>query len=218
MTNNVDKRSVSTDALETLGMIHFRKEYRDAIHLAVEPVAAGENLKRADYITLKDGLAYKCKENEALGIVDPFVKKVKAGESLWLVVLPRKITSLRHVWSHPDFKEEGGVCAEPKEKGAKQKAYEWIQNYAESFGTYEECHDYYDDEVEVSYSISAEDLISYGRSAYEDRKRGTWPEYLVRGGLLEGKCVSDEFWVQLGIYLGEELDPEYTGNFFSCSC
>lgn len=211
MTNNVDKRSVSTDALETLGMVHFRKEYRDAIHLAVEPVEAGENLKRADYITLKDGLAYKCKEDEALGIVDPFVKKVKAGESFWLVVLPRKITSLRHVWSHPDFKEEEVMCAEPEEKGAKQKAYEWIRNYAESFGTYEEDYG-------ISYRISAEDLISYGVCAYEDWKRDTWPDYLVRGGLLEGHCVSDEFWVQLGIYLGEELDPEYTGNFFSCSC
>lgn len=30
-----DKRSPSTDALETLGMIHFKPEARDAIHVAV---------------------------------------------------------------------------------------------------------------------------------------------------------------------------------------
>ena len=54
-----DKRSVSTDALETLGMIHFRQEYRDAIHLAVEPVKAGEKLKRGEHIKLVNGCAYK---------------------------------------------------------------------------------------------------------------------------------------------------------------
>lgn len=29
-----DKRSVSTDALDSLGMIHAREEFRDAIHLS----------------------------------------------------------------------------------------------------------------------------------------------------------------------------------------
>lgn len=33
-------RTPSTDALETLGMIHFKPEHRDAIHLAVDPVEA----------------------------------------------------------------------------------------------------------------------------------------------------------------------------------
>lgn len=37
-----DKRSVATDALETLGTIIDDKQKRDAIHLAVEPVVAGE--------------------------------------------------------------------------------------------------------------------------------------------------------------------------------
>lgn len=38
MTTNKDKRTVTTDALETLGKIHEREEKRDAIHLAVEPI------------------------------------------------------------------------------------------------------------------------------------------------------------------------------------
>lgn len=35
---SADKRTVATDALETLGMIHLKPEARDAIHLAVDPV------------------------------------------------------------------------------------------------------------------------------------------------------------------------------------
>ena len=40
-----DKRSVATDALETLGTIIDDTQKRDAIHLAVEPVVAGERLQ-----------------------------------------------------------------------------------------------------------------------------------------------------------------------------
>ncbi len=39
-----EDRSVHTDALHTLGSIIGESEKRDAIHLAVEPVVAGERL------------------------------------------------------------------------------------------------------------------------------------------------------------------------------
>lgn len=100
---NGDKRSVTTDALETLGKIISENEKRDAIHLAVEPVVAGEKLFPGQDV----GLRY----NKAvaggvmmLGIVDPFLKNpVMLGERFWLVVYPRQIHSLRHVWTHPAF-------------------------------------------------------------------------------------------------------------------
>lgn len=107
--NDADKRSVSTDALETLGMIHFKPEHRDAIHLAVEPIEAGEQLHPAQPIGIgSDGKAYGRNNGtiKVLGIVDPFLAHpVQAGQRFWLVVQPRRITSLRHVWSHPDFPE-----------------------------------------------------------------------------------------------------------------
>ena len=100
------KRKVHTDALDTLGTILETEEHRDAIHLGVEPVVAGDHLERGEFITLRNGKAYASHPDEALGIVDPFLTGgVRSGESFWLVVLPRKITSLRHVWTHPDFDE-----------------------------------------------------------------------------------------------------------------
>jgi hypothetical protein len=96
---SADKRSVSTDALETLGMIHFKSEARDAIHLAVDPVVAGENLKPGEHIGLRDGQAFSRYENrdiKLLGIVDPFLpyEGVKKGDRFWLVVYPNVHSSL----------------------------------------------------------------------------------------------------------------------------
>lgn len=105
---SADKRAVHTDALETLGMIHFKPEARDAIHLAVEPVVAGEELQPGQKIKLLNGEAVWAKRGDALGIVDPFLPRaVQQGERFWLVILPRMITSLRHVWEHPAFPKEG---------------------------------------------------------------------------------------------------------------
>lgn len=107
-------RTPSTDALETLGMIHFKPEHRDAIHLAVEPVEAYCLLKPGERIGIIAGVAYPAgmlKDNVEKvpyhGIVDPFLPgPAKAGESFWFVMAPRMVTSLRHVWSHPEFPDE----------------------------------------------------------------------------------------------------------------
>lgn len=112
MSNN-DKRSPSTDALETLGMIHFKEEKRDAIHLAVLPVVAGCQLAVGEPISIVDGVAWpvgvmiKGVKAPYHGIVDPFLpRKPEAGESFWFVMAPRMVQSLRHVWSHNDFPDE----------------------------------------------------------------------------------------------------------------
>ena len=112
-----DSRSPITDALETLGMIHYKPEKRDAIHLAVEPVKAGQDLNPAQRIGIIDGFAYATDstyfgEDDRLkvvpyhGIVDPFLQTaVQPGQSFWFVMKPREVRSLRHVWHHEDFPE-----------------------------------------------------------------------------------------------------------------
>jgi len=102
---NGDKRSVATDALETLGTIISSKEKRDAIHLAVENAVAAHTLYAGQDVGLEEGKA-TIHAAKLLGIVDPFVKgPIHTGQRFWLVVYPRQIHSLRHVWTHPDFPE-----------------------------------------------------------------------------------------------------------------
>lgn len=129
MSNQNDTRSPITDALETLGMIHFKKEKRDAIHLAVEPVTAGKPLKPGERIGIVDGFAYPigyqyvpdkhvksvgddgvnrvglmCVYVPYQGIVDPFLTTdVQLGDKFWFVMKPREVRSLRHVWEAEGF-------------------------------------------------------------------------------------------------------------------
>ena len=129
MSTPNDTRSPITDALETLGMIHFKKEKRDAIHLAVEPVIAGCRMKPGERIGIVDGFAYPVgyqyvpdKDVKWIGdngvnrvgftrvkvpyqgIVDPFLTTdVQLGDKFWFVMKPREVRSLRHVWEAEGF-------------------------------------------------------------------------------------------------------------------
>jgi hypothetical protein len=191
-----DKRSVTTDALETLGSIIDESQKRDAIHLAVEPVIAGHDLKSGDHIKLVDGKAVKAMPTQGLGIVDPFIDgNVTKGERFWLVVYPRKITSLRHVWTHPAF-AEAEVPATPAYSASEQ----WIRSFA--------------DRVSLHYDVVMEGADEYVRS----KSRGGWGEYLCFGGLLEGESVPDEFWTHYDAVTGKTTPEEHRGSFFTCSC
>ncbi len=230
MSNSADKRTPHTDALETLGTIHDRDEFRDAIHLAVEQVTAGEDLRVGEQITYVNGKAFAVRKGEeAIGIVDPFLtRKVKEGQRFWLVVKPRLITSLRHVWSHPAFPDEasvlflkqqqaGGQTELPSELLAEtpeELAYKWVVEYAASLsGEPGE-----DDNYGYDNQVTAEELIEYGWDFYESNRNGTWGDYLNKGGLLEGVSVADEFWDKLAILKGVAIEPEHRGSFFTCSC
>lgn len=110
--SNAVKRTPHTDALETLGMIHYKEEHRDAIHLAVEPVTAAVDLNVGESIGILNGKAYPSgwlvgpveEKIPKHGIVDPFLPRGPSrGEKFWFIMNPRMVTSLRHVWDHPDF-------------------------------------------------------------------------------------------------------------------
>jgi hypothetical protein len=189
MSEITDKRKVSTDALETLGTIIDGDAGRDAIHLAVEPVMAGEDLYPGENIGLIDGKA-RSGVSKLLGIVDPFLKeKVKEGQLFWLIVYPRQITSLRHVWSHPDFPEETATASRIT------KAKKWIEEFAALIGI---------------------DYLTLIQGATEYAERG---EYLHMGDNEEYGNHYDkmeEFWDNYEIVTGKSVTNK--NGFFTCSC
>lgn len=103
---SADNRTAHTDAVATLGTILDNTAKRDAIHLATEPVIADQKLYPGQDVGIDSQGRGSTMNVKLVGIVDPFLKApVMPGERFWLIVYPRQISTLRHIWSHPDFPE-----------------------------------------------------------------------------------------------------------------
>lgn len=77
--------------------------YRDAVHIAVAPVIAGERLKPGEHIGLLNGVAYSVLDT--IGIVDPFLTEdIQIGQKFYIFLYQNTVMGMRHVWSHPAFK------------------------------------------------------------------------------------------------------------------
>jgi len=198
-----DNRSVHTDALATLGTIIGEHESRDAIHLAVEPIEAGEKMKPGEHVYIRDGKAYGstgATDQVLLGIVDPFLAgPVKNGQRFWLIVYPRTITSLRHVWAHPAFGEPAAYVSDEK-KDASEK---WLRDFCAKA----DCPGYEAVMQAVEGYFESDD--GYG-GGYIDG------EYMhFKGSDAHGE-IPPEFWTHYEVVTGKK--PRHTPEWFSCSC
>jgi hypothetical protein len=187
-----NKHTVTTDALKTLGTIIDADAGRDAIHLAVEPVIADEFLRAGDHVGFRENGRVGKTYGSDVGIVDPFLTKpVQTGQRFWLVVYPRQITSLRHVWEHPGFPaSDVPKTAVPVSTDSET----WLQDYASS--------------IDVDY----EDLM-YNTKEYLDSG-----EYWCEGDKFSGTELPDEFWNHYEAATGDKVSNRKRESFFSCSC
>lgn len=204
-----DKRSVSTDALETLGTIIDKTAGRDAIHLAVEPAVAGHTLRPGEHVGfLENGTVGIC--GDPLGIVDPFLSgPVRVGEMFWLVVYPRQITSLRHVWTHPAFDKEAATKSlssqQPPKPGSLDQrlaSEAWLRTFISGA----DCPSY-ESVMEVIEKGEVGDGYEYSYLT---------AEYLHFGGSDAHGDIPPEFWDHVEIVLGKKIKDR--ASYFSCSC
>jgi len=94
---------------------------RDAIHVAVIQVFAGaSDLEPGQRVyiagdSLGFPIVYPWKMSSRVhpdGVVSPFVfvdKKIKQGDTFWMIMNPSSVTDLRHAWSHPSVPEDSDV-------------------------------------------------------------------------------------------------------------
>lgn len=192
---SADKRTVTTDALETLGTLITANEKRDAIHLAVENVVAKQLLLAGEHVTA-DGHRVGASHPHAVGIVDPFLTDpVEEGQRFWLVIYPRQIHSLRHVWTHPAFPDAPEVKAvKPLSTGAASE--QWLIDWCSKH----DCPSW----STVRYTIE-------GHGAVQGH-----PDYLHFIGHDAHAAIPPEFWVHVENVLGYRLAGK--PSFFSCSC
>ncbi len=200
-----DKRTVTTDALETLGTIIGPNEKRDAIHLAVEPVEAGENLRPGEYITVTNGIAEECARSVALGIVDPFLEEGPSkGERFWFIMMPRQVRSLRHVWTHPAFPDEPGTSSIT---GNKAESEAWLRSFCEV----SDCPRY-ERLIPLILGQREQDENDDGYGAYASFR----DDYLFFGNTDAHGDIPPQFWDHIEVVTGQKMNRRPA--HFSCSC
>ncbi len=200
---SADKRTVHTDALATLGTLIGPNEKRDAIHLAVIPAIAGQSLAVGADVYIKDGKAWHFQwdkePEEFIGIVDPFLKGeiIEPGSYFWLIIYPRKITSLRHVWEHPAFPNaDAPPIPTPRQERSLLNAMNRIECVAVNAGlTYEELM------AEIDDAIRYENNYISAKFSYEP----------------DSGQLSAAFWADWSLVTGRSI-PSKRPEYFSCSC
>lgn len=200
---SADNRKVSTDALETLGKVISSAEKRDAIHLAVIPMQCKYPVLRpGDHLTAEGDYTGPYSA-DAVGIVDPFLRfDLVKGDWFWLVIYPRVITSLRHVWTHPAFPEEAAapgtaLAVSPIEgQFLDGKAKRLIEEFAARYDTT------FDDLMaQAETVVNSKDQyarICFGRDI-------TYQEH-------------EEFWPLWTAYTGRPVPTEIAERSFRCAC
>ena len=210
---SVDKRQVATDALETLGSIITANEKRDAIHLAVEPARAGHALKAGWEVGfLPDGRMGIC--DKPVGIVDPFLKViVNENDHFWCVIYPRRITSLRHVWSHPDFPEEGEPPASrTTTEEQKRNSEKWLREFV----SHSDCPDYDTVIAAATGQHHLNDLDDGDH--YSEFQAYDGETFLFFGGSDAHGDIPPEFWVHVENVTGQKIPQDRRAKYFTCSC
>lgn len=174
---------------------------RDAVHIAVIPVVAGQPLAPGAQVYLKEGRAFEephHPDNTIVGVVDPFLGPTGPGEGqrFWLFLFPGTITSLRHEWSHPAFPSP-----------AAQASREWLEHFIGGHRVRSTRDDSAWGEL-----ATVDEIV---RSVAEDCSVNTYGE----DNADEARQRSNELVWHVETVLGRRLPPGHAeGVYFSCSC
>lgn len=183
-----------------LGILPKGDEGRDAVHVAIIPVQASEDLS-AGFVRLDaNGKAMRCDYKNAIGVADPFMQHPAKKDSwFWLCLFPKTIKGLRHVWEHPAFPRE--TSPPPGESDERKESEAWVKDYVRRH-----CP-YWHEEPDSGYSefmryVEQERLIFY----YGSDCHG-----------LDDVEDADELFSHLSVILGRPITASYF-EAFTCSC
>jgi hypothetical protein len=187
------------ETLESIGKLLTKPMSRDAVHIAVVRVTAGpvEVLKPGQHVHLGGNFtAVSYANGEPAGIVDPYLTdEVTEGQSFWLFLYPGTITSLKHVWTHPDIPDikqahPSGMTFAEAEHHLRTCAENWdVTEFADLL----DAISHHTMTGVPTVSISVQDWTDLSPEEYK------------------------KFWDCAEVFLGERFNQEHRdGTYFAC--
>lgn len=187
---------MKSDILDKIGTILTEPMARDAIHIAVLPVIAGNMLNPGDHVGFVGG-EIDIGALHPIGVIDPFLKApVEKGQGCFVFLYPNTITDMRHHWKHPGIPDDQFRPVDP----AKYiKASIWLREFAVEAGIdFEEMMTGIDRYIETGWDKPAGK--DYDAQIAFDNHR-------------------DEFWDQWSAFTGRDIpDNDRSDNPFECGC
>lgn len=207
------------DTLDLIGKPITEDIKRDAVHIAVAPVTCGQILMPGEHVGWMDKDHTRvARVAPRIGIIDPFLAQpTRPDQRVFLFLYPATIQSLRHVWTHADFPDEGAVFQRsPVEVVAatdveKTRAEQWIREW---LGT-SDCPFDYEDTLKMAIGeiVPSIDPDAYGPCAYKNDG-----EYILSIGRDAYGDIPSDFWENAEIVTGQRI-PDYKRAIgFRCSC
>lgn len=130
--------------------------------------------------------------------MDPFLARpVEKGQKFWLVVYPRQISSLRHVWTHADFPDES---AESKPREAQPEDDAILREGAAAIG--------------IGFETFMEAVNEY----VADRKRGDTHNSICFGENINYGDLPTGFWDSYERVTGRQVPEGFRDVYFRCAC
>lgn len=183
------------DTQKLIGKILDETAERDAIHVAVAPVIAGEDLWPGREVGFVYGsnevVKSKSKDYgmDPIGIVDPFLDgRVEKGQRFFVFLFPGTVTGMRHHWNHPAFQTP---------KVASNASEKWLREFANKWN--------FDYKSMIDAAIEGDYVVAQGIDLHGADELDPGDEQL--------------FWYHVGQVTGKEFSEEHKQNFgWSCSC
>lgn len=197
-----------------LGVILTGNEGRDAVHIAIAPVIASHRLAPGSHVGFVTGstIEVTASADETIGIIDPLLQRhIAKGERCWLWLYPKSITTLRHVWSHPAFKEETSELATLEQDGVIVR--EQITGIAtrERIAAIERLTSFAKNDC---CGASYQELIDAANNWLDNGEHWYGPNHAFSGG----ESIYSEFWNDYETATGRRVMSRNREDFFTCSC
>lgn len=199
-------KSENAETVSTLGKIlpDNHNMQRDAVHIAVMPVIAGEDMQHGTRVRLAWGTTNVVMRGEYnddyIGIIDPFLMPtppywvVKKGQKCWMWLRPMTITGLRHDWSHPVI-DNPPTDKQPEPTGESER---WLREFADKWN--------FDYNEMISEAMTEDGyVVARGIDLHGARDLDSGDEEL--------------FWKHLANLTGKTFTAEHQKSFgWTCSC
>ena len=194
-TNPFDRNKTVEAKLGQLITAPGEQNKRDAIHIAVVPVIAAEDLEPGTNVGVNADGTQAGTEWPHVGIADPFIPwggRIPKGATFWLCLYQGSVHTLRHEWTHPAFPAAASDRPVVDERAMSEV---WLRAYAMRIKPY--------DDKETAYTNFLRDIAT--------------DEVYFHGIDTDHDCKDDaELWRHVAIVTGRHVDTENLN--LRCGC